>query len=68
MRENKDVKVQIRITPTEKALLEKLTETDGQLTISRLFRDALQEKCDKLGIKIDPLPVENIAQVPQESV
>ena len=53
MKENKDIKVQIRITPTEKVLLDKLVATNRELTISRLFRDSLHENCQKLGIKSD---------------
>ncbi len=52
-KEKKNVKVQIRITPTEKALLDKLMATDKELSISILFRDTLHANCEKLGIKID---------------
>jgi hypothetical protein len=52
-KEKKNVKVQIRITSTEKALLAKLMATNKDLTISKLFRDSLHENCQKFGIKID---------------
>jgi len=52
-KEKKDVKVQIRITSSEKALLSKLLETNKDLSISKLFRDSLQEYCKKYGIKDD---------------
>lgn len=68
MKETKDIKVQIRITPTEKTLLAKLVEINKELTISKLFRQALHENCEKLGIKIEEIiaPTENIVENPVE--
>ena len=56
MKENKSVKVQIRITSTEKALLDKLIDINKDLSISKIFRDALQENCQKYNIKIEEIP------------
>jgi len=52
VKENRDIKVQIRITPTEKDLLAKLLSANKKLTISKLFRQSLYENCKKLGFKI----------------
>jgi len=52
-KENRDIKVQIRITNAEKVLLDKLVETNRELTISRIFRDSIHENCEKFGIKED---------------
>jgi len=50
MKENRDIKVQIRITSTEKDLLAKLLSANKKLTISKLFRQSLYESCKKLGL------------------
>lgn len=62
-KENRNIKVQIRITPTEKALLDKLTATNKELTISRLFRNSLHESCEKLGIKLEDNSIVNQGNV-----
>jgi hypothetical protein len=59
MKEVKGVKIQIRITPTEKNLLDKLMDINKSLTISKMFRSCLHKTCEKHGVKID---VENSAQ------
>lgn len=59
MKEVKDVKIQIRITPTERILLDKLVELNKSITISKMFRSCLHKTCEKHGVKID---VENSAQ------
>ena len=50
MKENKIFKVQVRITPKEKALLKKLREIDEDITASRLFREALKKSCEQHNI------------------
>jgi len=52
-KENKNIKVQIRITSTEKALLDKLFAANNDLSISNIFRNSIYENCSKLGIIID---------------
>jgi len=59
MKENKNVKIQIRITPTEKILLDKLVTLNESITISKMFRSCLHKTCEIHGGKVD---VENIAQ------
>jgi hypothetical protein len=51
----KDIKVQIRMTLDEKKLLEKLVATNKELTISKILRDSIKEKCEKLGIKLEDI-------------
>lgn len=52
-KEKKDIKIQIRITSTERDLLEKIVATNNELTMSRILRDGIRENCEKLGIKIN---------------
>ena len=46
MREKKVCKVQVRITPKEKGILDKLREVDSNMTASRLFREALAKSAE----------------------
>jgi predicted flavoprotein YhiN len=62
-KETKDIKVQIRLSVTEKTLLDKLVASNPELTISKLFRDTLNENCAKFGIKLDEIKPEEIPTV-----
>lgn len=49
-KEKKDLKVQIRITASDRVILDKLMEVNKDLSISKLFRDSLHERCKRDGI------------------
>ena len=51
MKEKKDIALQIRITRSEKFMIDQLRELDPNVNISRLFREKLSEECEKMGIK-----------------
>ena len=62
-KDKKDIKVQIRMTLDEKKLLEKLVATNKELTISKILRDSIKEKCEKLGIKLEDTDIANNGNV-----
>jgi hypothetical protein len=62
-KDKKDIKVQIRMTVDEKKLLEKLVATNKELTISKILRDSIKEKCEKLGIKLEDIDIVNNGNV-----
>jgi hypothetical protein len=45
--------VQIRITPTEKKMIERLKDMDSDMTVSKLFRDSLHKYCQVNNITVD---------------
>jgi group I intron endonuclease len=49
-KEKKSLKTQVRLTATERMLLQKLLETDERLTISKLFRESLHKYCQEHNI------------------
>ena len=51
LKEKKTLKIQVRITPVEKRLLDKLMSANKELSISRMFRNAIMENCQKYNIK-----------------
>ena len=62
-KDKKDIKVQIRMTLDEKKLLGKLVATNKELTISKILRDSIKEKCEKLGIKLEDTDIANNGNV-----
>lgn len=43
-KENKNIKIQVRVTPSEKEMLEKLSIADSEFSISRLVREAIKKE------------------------
>ena len=43
-KQNKDVKIQVRITPEEKGMLDELSSGSRDFSISKLVRSAINEK------------------------
>ena len=43
-KENRNSKIQVRITPTERAMLDELAANSKSFSISKLVREAISEK------------------------
>ena len=46
-KENRDIKIQVRITASEKGMLQELSERDREFSISRLVRESIIEEYGK---------------------
>jgi len=54
-REKRNIKVQVRITPKEKSMIDVLRKVDNEFSVSRLFRKSLQDYYNKNGINREGL-------------
>jgi len=50
-KENRDIKVQVRITSSEKQMIEQIRDINSEMTVSKLFRESLHKYCQEHGIK-----------------
>jgi len=51
MKESKDFKVQVRISSSERELVDLVRKHDSEMTVSRLFRESLHKYCQDKGLK-----------------
>jgi len=43
-RQNRNVKIQVRVTPEEKTMLEEMASADREFSISKMVRESISQK------------------------